>query len=256
MVDNTLDFLRQDLLAKRINGMPGGNRYEWGARCAMLHHERIFDADKDEILRASSAVERKFIAPDLAALRKQLMTSGVVLTKATSTSRKRAFAISDDDEDLAQDTMRQAGMSFGIYKTNSTVLAFHDSSRPPVATSNVPVTSGKTTIAIASFPDAGVSAESDQMLAAIDAGLMRGASVGVIPKKWKYSTNPARPFGVDIIESILLEWSLTPQPCNPRALFLGAVENKSAAIETETKLDARQQRLAEARKLSLAAYRA
>jgi hypothetical protein len=119
----------------------------------------------------------------------------------------------------------------------------------------MPITIGKTTIATGVFPDAGVSTESDQMLAAIDAGLMKGASVGLIPKKWKFSTDPARPFGVDILESVLLEWSLTPQPCNPRALYLGAVENKSAAAETETKPDPRQQRMAEARKLRLAAYR-
>jgi hypothetical protein len=121
-----LDFLCKDILAKRIDGIPGGNHYVWSARCKMLHRERVFDADKDDILRASSVVERKFIAPDLAALRKQLMANGaVVLTKATSNSRRRAFAISDEDEDLAQDTIRQAGMSFAIYKNNSTVMAFH-----------------------------------------------------------------------------------------------------------------------------------
>jgi hypothetical protein len=78
-----------------------------------------------------------------------------------------------------------------------------------------------------------------------------GASVGVIPTKWAFSKDPARPLGVDITESILLEWSCVSLPCNPQCLLVGSVSNKSA---NETKIEnsesnARERRLAEARSL-------
>ncbi len=69
MVDATLDILRNDLVAKRINGVPGGNRYKWSARDKILFREYIFDADPNDIVGATPA-HHKSATLDLASIRK------------------------------------------------------------------------------------------------------------------------------------------------------------------------------------------
>jgi phage head maturation protease len=88
-------------------------------------------------------------------------------------------------------------------------------------------------LAIAKFPHPGISAESDQMAAAIRAGLFRGASIGFVPTRWAFSTDKNRPLGIDFHEIRLLEWSCVTLPCCPPCLLIGAVGSKSAPADTK-----------------------
>ena len=97
-----------------------------------------------------------------------------------------------------------------------------------------PWASGNTTLAIARFPQPGISAESDQVAAAIGAGLFRGASIGFVPLKWSFTKDPSRPLGVDFHAIKLLEWSLCSLPCCPDCLLIGAVSGGKSASDVKT----------------------
>jgi hypothetical protein len=126
--------------------------------------------------------------------------------------------------------------------------------------------SGKAVTAIAKFPSRGVSDDSDRIAAAIRAGLVRGASIGFMPLKWAFVTDPARPFGVDFQSIRLLEWSVCSVPCNPACLLIRSIagpkashssqrveewlaEARAKARNSARPSSTRAQRLAEAREL-------
>jgi hypothetical protein len=63
---------------------------------------------------------------------------------------------------------------------------------------------------------------SDQVRAMVAAGVLRGASVGVIPGQFRLSKDPATPLGIDFMSGhILTEWSLCGVPCQPSCLVVG-----------------------------------
>jgi HK97 family phage prohead protease len=103
------------------------------------------------------------------------------------------------------------------------------------------------TRAVATFPDVGVSSDSDAVAAAIRNGLVRGASVGFTPVRWSLSKDPARPFGVNFEQITLHEWSVCSVPCNQDCLFIGASSSKSMPVMRAPL--SRSERLAEAKRL-------
>jgi hypothetical protein len=92
--------------------------------------------------------------------------------------------------------------------------------------------SGGNTLAIARFPKPGISANSDQIKAAALARLLRGVSIGFIPKKWSFSKDPSRPLGVDFSEICLIEFSLVSIPANPDCYVLGSVASSQSSPST------------------------
>jgi HK97 family phage prohead protease len=62
----------------------------------------------------------------------------------------------------------------------------------------------------------------------VDAGMMKGGSVGFIPLRWQYSDDPARKGGINFPEQELVEFSLTPVPALPSALL----QARSIGIDT------------------------
>ena len=59
-------------------------------------------------------------------------------------------------------------------------------------------------------------------------GYLKAVSVGFLPLKWKFSTDPNRPQGLDFVKQKLLECSICPVPCHPGAL----IEARSAGVDT------------------------
>lgn len=125
--------------------------------------------------------------------------------------------------------MKGSGVDSSLLAKNGAVLDGHDSSKPPVAISGRTFMSGNNTLAIARFPKPGVSANSDQIKAAALARLLRGVSIGFLPKKWSFSKDPSRPMGVDFSEILLVEFSLVAIPCNPDCYILGSVASSQSA---------------------------
>jgi phage head maturation protease len=124
----------------------------------------------------------------------------------------------------------------------------------------MPWTSGPALMASVMFPAAGISAVSDQVRGMIAAGVLRGASVGFVPGKIRFTNDPQRPMGIDFLEGhILTEWSVVGVPANPLCVVVGPASgnnNKSAsAPASDPAPTTREQRMAEARKFRLAAYR-
>ena len=107
----------------------------------------------------------------------------------------------------------------------------------PIAVSTSPAVAGNSLTAVAKFPAPGVSDCSDEVAAALTAGLVRGASVGFIPVRWTFTKDPARPFGVDFQEIRLLEWSICAVPCNPDCLMIGAVDGGKSSRSRKDALD-------------------
>ena len=236
MADASIDILRSDALHKRIHGIPGGHRIVWSAKDAARIRDHLY-AVPEKVIREAPAVARNAdgVLSGSVSTRRKLAQAGISVERGMkSDDLNFLFAISSESIDLAGDAIKVAGIDCANFNKNPVVLNSHDSAELPIATSSAPSVSGSVMTAIARFPSPGVSDDSDQVAAAIRAGLARGASVGFVPVKWSFSKDPARPFGVDFQEVRLLEWSICSIPCNPTALLIGAVSGKSARSAGDT----------------------
>jgi phage head maturation protease len=178
------------------------------------------------------------------------------------------FVISDETPDLMNDVIKLDGWRLQNFGKNGVVLSNHDHTLP-VGQSSLPYVSNKALMAAVTFPEAGISATSDQVRGMIAAGVLRGASVGFVPGKIAFSKDPQRPLGIDFLDGHqLTEWSCVSVPANPNCLVVGPTSAKSisqdavAARKSEARsiislvkgqtprsAQTREQRIAEARRL-------
>jgi phage head maturation protease len=235
MTDANLDHLRQDALLKRINGIAGGLRICWSSRDIARLTDHVRSAPANMFLRDVPSVARKPAGSSIAAARRKFSES-IVVRNIQPDDLNFAFIISSQSVDLAGDVIIPAGIDCSDFRRNSVVLNSHNSSTMPIAVSTSPVVAGATLTAVAKFPAPGISEASDQVAAALKAGLIRAASIGFQPTRWTFSKDPARPFGVDFQEIRLLEWSICSVPCNPDCLLIGAVGGKSAKLVDRTRV--------------------
>ena len=129
------------------------------------------------------------------------------------------FVISTDSLDRQGDRISQDGWKLDSYRKNPVVCWAHDYESLPVARArNVRVEDGKLK-ARAVFMDAGAVRFNDIVFEMCRAGFLNAASVGFMPRKWNWSEEDDRRFGVDFIEQELLEFSIVPVPANPDALI-------------------------------------
>jgi hypothetical protein len=215
---SSLDILRRDALDTRLKGIAGGNRILWSAKDVSLI--------RDFILSQSESFFRKAAAP----ARQDAATRSASTTVARdiqASDLNFLFQVSNDSVDRAGDSIDPNGIDTAEFNRNPVVLNAHASSQLPIATSSVPWVSGSSLMAVARFPAPGVNAASDQVAAAIRAGLVKGCSIGFIPVKWAFSKDPARPMGINFTSVKMLEYSCCSIPCNPGCLLVGAVSEKS-----------------------------
>jgi hypothetical protein len=224
---DALDFLRQSALRKRINGIADGNRAVWQEKDLGRLCERYMSARFEELVGDDSIAAKSSVAviPDKASLAK----IGIEVRDFNPDDNAFLCLITNQTTDHTNDSVKLAGVDDSLFVKNAPVLDSHDSSKPPVASSGRPFMSGDNLLAIARFPKPGISANSDQIAAAVRARLMRGVSIGFIPKKWSFSKDPARPMGIDFEAIKLLEFSICSIPCNPACYVLGSVANNQSA---------------------------
>jgi Caudovirus prohead serine protease len=224
---DALDFLRKAALHKRINGVSGGNRILWQDKDFIKLHDHAMFARREELICAAPTVikSRAAVIPDKASLAK----IGIELRDFSPEDYAILCLITNATTDHVGDSVKPPGVNYSLFGKNSPVLDSHDSSKPPVATSSRPFMSGDNLLAIARFPKPGISANSDQIIAAIRARLLRGVSIGFIPLKWSFSKDPSRPMGVDFNEIKLIEFSMCSIPCNPDCYVLGSVASSQSA---------------------------
>jgi hypothetical protein len=243
---DALDFLRQDALRKRVNGVAGGNRIIWQDKDLIDIHNHVMSARPEQIIRATQPTEVKFSKPDVD--KASLAKIGIELRSDIGPDDNPLFIITTPRIDLAGDSNNTANVDTSDFLKNSMVLDTHDSSKPPVAVSTRPWLSGSSMLAIAKFPKPGVSGNSDQIASAVRARLLKGASIGFIPLSWSFTKDPARPLGVDFKAIKLLEWSICALPCNPDCLMIGSVSGATTApVPSDAKMAERRR---EARELA------
>jgi hypothetical protein len=239
MADTSSEILRQDALTRRLKGVEGGNRVAWSAKDRAMIRDYVMAMEPDKIIRAARPPEVKasVSSTDMVSLAKM----GIEVRSDIGADDLPVFIITTPRTDLVNDSVNTANVETADFEKNPPVLDGHDSSKPPVAVSTRPWLSGDKMLAIPKFPKPGVSANSDQIAAAVRARLLRGASIGFIPLKWSFSKDPARPLGVDFHSIKLLEWSICSLPCNPDCLLVGAVsagtssDPKTAALRLEAR---------------------
>lgn len=143
-------------------------------------------------------------------------------------TRTKRFIFSDATIDHAGDSIDPKGWDLGVFNANPVALWAHDSFSPPIGrASNVGVRSKKLSGDI-EFATADVSEFADSIYRLVDGGFLKAVSVGFKPKKWAFTNDKDRPYGIDFQEQILLEISVCSVPCNPAALS----EARSMGINT------------------------
>ncbi len=146
--------------------------------------------------------------------------SASVLRSDDDVSRLRRWRFSDGSTDRLGDRINPSGWSYDNYlRAGGPVLFAHDSMAPPIGgtrslSSNAVALTGEI-----EFADAETYEFADTVLKLIDAGFLKGGSVGFMPTKWTYSDDPGRRGGIDFIEQELLEFSIAPVPALPTALL-------------------------------------
>lgn len=231
---DALDILRHAAARKRVHGVAGGNNVLWTDKDLPRIYARAESLRSDEITRAAQPTvikSRAAVIPDKASLAK----IGIELRDFNPDDNAFLCLITNATLDHAGDSVKPGGVNYSLFGKNSPVLDSHDSSKPPVASSSRPFMSGDNLLAIARFPKPGISANSDQIIAAIRARLLRGVSIGFIPLSWSFSKDPTRPMGVDFNEIKLIEFSMCSIPCNPDCYVLGSVASSQSAPSDASK---------------------
>jgi Caudovirus prohead serine protease len=226
MVD-ALEILRKDAFRKRVHGVAGTNRVLWGERDIIDIHNHVMSVKMEQIIQRPA--EAKLLGGPPKIDKASLAQMGIELRDFSPDDYALLCLITNPTTDHANDSVNPPGVDASLFAKNAPVLDGHNSSKPPVASSSKPFMSGDNLLAIARFPKPGISANSDQIIAACRARLLRGVSIGFIPKKWSFSKDPSRPMGVDFNEIKLIEFSMVSIPCNPDCYVLGSVASSQSA---------------------------
>ena len=155
----------------------------------------------------------------------------VARVEAGPTSRTKKFTISTADVDRAGDTINQDGWDTSAYLKNPVVLWSHRDRELPIAkTLQLAVESGALT-AVCEFATADMNPLAESILQMVSGGFLRACSVGFVPLEWSWVEEAGGRFGIDYKRQELLEWSITPVPCNPNCLGMGDDEEEEAAAK-------------------------
>lgn len=146
----------------------------------------------------------------------------------SDTERKIDFVISTESVDRYTDVVRLGGWNIKEYLRNPVVLWGHDDSVPAIGRSpQVDIRNGALR-ATAEFATREIYPLADTIYQLVKNKFLGAASVGFIPLKAKAASGGERPFGLDIIEQELLEWSVVNIPANPDCL----TQARSFGIDT------------------------
>lgn len=161
------------------------------------------------------------------------------------------FVISTETLDRDGDIIKADGWELDNYRKNPVVLFAHNYLNPPVAKSLSETIVGKKLKSIALFMPKEVSGFAFMVGQMYAKGFMKAVSVGFMAKKWAFSKDKDRPFGIDFEKQELIEYSAVPIPANPEALLdakgvgIDLVPMLEWAIEILDKADCTDKTIAE-----------
>ena len=155
-------------------------------------------------------------------------------------SRQVRAIVSTGEVDRMGDIIEQAGIKLDAFRRSPTILWQHDADHPIAKALSVNVEGGKL-VALVQFPDAGVSAKSDEVYGLIKAGVINSTSIGFVPLK-SAPIDASKPYGGQrFTSSEMLEFSFVSVPANSSALITGRSTSQTP------RLDAARRKLAQLR---------
>jgi hypothetical protein len=225
---DTILGIRQDVFTRRLSG----GHIKWSVKDAARIRQHIWELSEKNLLRAA----------EVKLLDSQRPVTGPmgahVLRAMDSSALSWQFQITNETPDLCLDVIKVSGWNLQNFRKNAPVLDCHNSAIPPLGQSSIPWPSGSGMMANVTFPESGISAASDQARAMVAANIWRGASVGFIPGQFKFSSDPARPLGIDFLSGhILTEWSICSVPCHPLCLVVGPAAGSKSARRRNVPVD-------------------
>ena len=184
-------------------------------------------SDVAQRLAAGETTESIFFGED-GNYKAKLVGPEATATVANEQTRSIDFAISTEAVDRYTDIVSLGGWQTKNYVRNPVVLWAHDDSIPAIARgSNVRI-ENRALRSTAIFAAREFHPLADTIYQLLKNKFLSAASVGFVPLKAKAAAGKDRPFGLDIIEQELLEWSVVNIPANPECL----VQARSIGIDT------------------------
>lgn len=178
-----------------------------------------------DAFRAAAKSTDEAARPAADAVVRQAFDTTVV--KAEGESRTLTFVISTSSPDRHGDTVAVEGWQLDAFRKNPVVLWAHDAAGVPLAKADkVWIESGRL-MATATFTPPGLAPFNDTVFEMLKQGFLNATSVGFSPRKYAFSEDPARRWGIDFLEQELLEFSIVAVPANAEALIQG----KAAGID-------------------------
>ncbi|AID29853.2 hypothetical protein MCHK_2039 [Mesorhizobium huakuii 7653R] len=154
--------------------------------------------------------------------------------------RQVRAVVSTGEVDRMGDIIVQAGIKLDAFRRSPTVLWQHDADHPIAKCLSIGIEGGKL-VALVQFPDAGVSAKSDEVYGLIKAGVINSTSIGFVPLK-SVPLDSLKPYGGQrFTSSEMLEFSFVSVAANSSALITG----RAAANSNTPRLDAARRRFAQ-----------
>jgi HK97 family phage prohead protease len=236
-------LLRLDAFLARIKDIPGGHRVHWSS------------SDVHRIAKHFGLVERD-IQPAFSALpaRKDAFLGSTSI--AGDTSYDFTGTLSTAAIDRSGDTIAVPGWKLNEYRNDPVVFFNHLTGELPIGRSpSVWIAGSKLKAAIKLAPGS-ANPMADQVRQMVNDHFLSAISVGFIPLRWEFSKDKSRPNGINFLEQTLLEFSIVGIPANPEATIdltpvaIGANSSGGKSVGDA----GREQRIAEARKIRLAAY--
>ncbi len=149
---------------------------------------------------------------------------------AGSNGGERIVRYQLSDSNVARDghTIATAGWVLDNYLKNPIVQWAHALDEPPIGRMVELGAIGDRLMGSIEYPDAETYPFADTIFRLVKGGYINAVSVSWAPISWKYSTDRARPGGIDFLRTELLEVSNVPLPAAPAALATA----RAAGIDT------------------------
>lgn len=149
--------------------------------------------------------------------------------------RAQRFVMSSETVDLYGDIVRQDGIKLDNFMKNPVGLAYHNQRAPIGWWGDVKVVRGrpKRTEGVLTLHPAGTTEAVDEVDRLLAASAIRACSIGfkALEADWIYDEEGRNTYGLDFIESLLLECSVCAIPAQPDALAKAAGGDMRLAAE-------------------------
>lgn len=185
-------------------------------------------SDVAQRFAGGETLEQIFLGPD-GGYKAKLVGPEASATLSSEADRSIDFVISTEAVDRYTDIVNLGGWQTNNYVRNPVVLWSHDDSIPAIARGTNVRIEGKALRSTAVFAEREFHPLADTVYQLIKGKFISAASVGFMPLKAKAApSGQGRPFGLDILEQELLEWSVVNIPANPECL----TQARSAGVDT------------------------